>query len=223
MTQTMMPATREMAMEFGSFMALILKKSQELEDPQSCSFYRPSCPSISLQNYAERLVEYLPVSPECFVIAATYITRLESIVTERTAHRLMITAIVMAVKNQDDQRPTMRFFSNIGGVEPSELIEMEKELARLLDFRTFVQPEQYESAAMSLRALIKSHCLLEVAQEQVAKAHNDSTAPSTKLGFKGAASRFHISKKRFFKTRQTKVMNCTTTNSGPAPCVVWAH
>eukprot|EP01065_Artemidia_motanka_P009191 TRINITY_DN14694_c0_g1_i1.p1 TRINITY_DN14694_c0_g1~~TRINITY_DN14694_c0_g1_i1.p1 ORF type:complete len:333 (+),score=100.06 TRINITY_DN14694_c0_g1_i1:261-1259(+) len=65
-------------------------------------------------------------------------------ITSRNAHRLLLSAIVVAAKVEDDMQMRNSFFSVIGGLPASELFEMEKNLLRLLDFDVLVRPERLQ-------------------------------------------------------------------------------
>ena len=65
-------------------------------------------------------------------------SHVEMAVTSLTVHRLVITAVMLAVKLMDDKYYSNAFYAKIGGVSPSELNHMELEMLRMLDYRTFV-------------------------------------------------------------------------------------
>jgi len=122
-------------------------------------FHSPFTPSVSLDKYMERLVQYMHCSLECFVIASLLLTRLEesyanaTIITPATMHRLMLATAVVAAKTQEDVFLDNRYYSEVGGVTLDEMNRLETFLLDRLQFRVFVSPEQYSVCLASLSSL----------------------------------------------------------------------
>ena len=73
----------------------------------STIFHGLQAPGISIEQYLERVFRYAHCSPACFVIAYIYLDRIINSrralpITSLNVHRLLITAIMVAAKFNDD-------------------------------------------------------------------------------------------------------------------------
>lgn len=69
-------------------------------------FHGSQAPSVSIQQYVDRIFKYSGCSPSCFVIAHIYVDRFiqrtNLHLTSLTVHRLLITSVMVAAKFMDD-------------------------------------------------------------------------------------------------------------------------
>lgn len=65
--------------------------------------------------------------------------------TERTAHRLVFTSLVLATKQQDDFFWTNKYYGQCGGVDCKSVNEMELAFLRLLEWKSHVTKEVFEN------------------------------------------------------------------------------
>lgn len=77
------------------------------QQSQPTIFHGLQAPSISIEQYLERVFRYAHCSPSCFVIAHIYLDRIINSrralpITSLNVHRLLITAIMVAAKFNDD-------------------------------------------------------------------------------------------------------------------------
>ena len=65
-------------------------------------FHGTKAPTLSIQQYVERIYKYSKCSPSCFVVAYIYIERYlqrpDAYLTSSNVHRLLITSIMIAAK-----------------------------------------------------------------------------------------------------------------------------
>lgn len=88
----------------------IQKNERTLESSQAKDvitvFHGLRAPSLSIQQYLERIYKYSCCSPACFVIAHVYIDRYiertNLYITSLNIHRLIITSVMVAAKFMDD-------------------------------------------------------------------------------------------------------------------------
>lgn len=118
-------------------------------------FAGTSEPSISIGMYLEHLARGFQCSRACFVIAIVYIDRLvqrhrDFRLNSLNVHRIALTALLIAVKFQDDKFFANLYYANVGGVKTQELNSLEVRLLRLLDYRLHVQPEEFERYLLAL-------------------------------------------------------------------------
>jgi hypothetical protein len=70
-------------------------------------FHGTRAPSISIQQYVERIFKHNSCSPSCFVVAYIYLEkflqRTGAYLTSLNAHRLLITSTMVAAKTLDDE------------------------------------------------------------------------------------------------------------------------
>jgi len=118
-----------------------------LEPPTK--FHGKRVPMISLPAYICRLRQYFHCSLECFVLAFIYIDRLvqkksEVTVCAVTAHRLTLSALVLAAKFQDDVFYTNTFYARVGGLNVSEVNYLELQMLKWSDWKVNVTMQEFE-------------------------------------------------------------------------------
>ena len=106
-------------------------------------------PSISLFLYIQRTMRYLPATVDTFIVALIYIDRVLSFnpevrLTIYNAHRLFITAVLIASKYLDDLFYTNVFFSKVGGISPHEMNRLEIEFLAAVRFSLYVKLEMFQ-------------------------------------------------------------------------------
>jgi len=92
------------------------------------TFHAKLPPSISILNYLQRIVKYIPCSTECFVLGLVYIDRIiqkhAQLITINSfnVHRLVISSILVASKFNDDNPYNNAFYARVGGFQLQKLI-----------------------------------------------------------------------------------------------------
>ena len=94
---------------------------------------------ISISAYLARQHAYCPHSPGVYLTAAHYIHRLCIVdrilpATNRTVHRLSLAATRIAAKALEDNKWSQQRVAQVGGVSPTQLLNLEVALCFLLDF-----------------------------------------------------------------------------------------
>lgn len=92
---------------------------------------------------------YSPCSVECFVLALVYVDRIMQanwrfLLTSLNVHRLLLTAVMTAVKYHDDCSYNNAYYAKVGGIPLGELNALEVELLFLLGFDLHVSGEVFE-------------------------------------------------------------------------------
>jgi len=127
------------------------------EEGRTC-FHAKSMPKVSLVWYLQRMRKNLPCSDCCFAVALVYMDRVAQrdrglVATEWTCHRLV--ALMLAFRFWDDpgeEYHNNEWFAKLGGIRPTEMAELEIGFLRLLDWRLFVTPEEFEFYVERLRS-----------------------------------------------------------------------
>lgn len=112
------------------------------------SFYSAFKQPFGLDFYVRRLVQYTNCSASVFIVAMVYLDRLQQRVPSlrlsmMNVHRLLITAVVLAVKNLDDELYANSYYARVGGLTTDELNRLESSMLNLLDWRLNVTPETF--------------------------------------------------------------------------------
>ncbi|KAK1867819.1 hypothetical protein I4F81_010318 [Pyropia yezoensis] len=120
------------------------------DDPLS-QFFSSSRQPFTLLYYVRRLVTHTRCSRSAYVAAFVYLDRLAAAapslaVRTMNVHRLVLTALVVAVKVLDDDVYSAAYYCRVGGI-PSvgEYVALEATLLRLLDFRVAVGVDVYRA------------------------------------------------------------------------------
>ncbi len=106
-------------------------------------------------------------------MAYAYVLRLEAmsprgtvLVTSRSAHRVLLVALVLAIKFLDDQYYSNGYYANVGGVELEELNELERRMLVGLDHRLWVEPDEIEELEADLTRTMQEREAMEQRMEQ---------------------------------------------------------
>ncbi|CAD8212765.1 unnamed protein product [Paramecium octaurelia] len=131
----------------SGFLEQLIEQSEGL-DVKDSLFHSQKVPSITLENYMSRILRYTKCSEECLIIAFIYLGRIQELNQElqlnrQSAHRLLLIAIVLAIKYQDDDIFKNEYYAKVGGITMWELNDMEEQFLELLDYKLFVQQDLY--------------------------------------------------------------------------------
>ncbi|KAG8389349.1 hypothetical protein BUALT_Bualt02G0220000 [Buddleja alternifolia] len=118
-------------------------------------FHGLRAPSLSIQQYIDRIFKYSCCSPSCFIIAQIYvdryIQRTNLYLTSLNIHRLLITGIMVAAKFMDDAFFNNAYYARVGGVSTEELNRLEMKFLFGLDFRLHVSVQTFRKYCSVLK------------------------------------------------------------------------
>ncbi|OMP05071.1 Cyclin P/U [Corchorus olitorius] len=147
-----------------SILASLLEKSVEKNDMDSetvdikdgvAIFHGLRAPTISIQQYIDRIFKYGGCSPSCFVIAYIYVDRFVQQtnvhLTSLNVHRLLITSVMVAAKFIDDAYFNNAYYARVGGVSTSEMNRLEMKFLFSLDFRLQVSVNTFQRYCSQLQ------------------------------------------------------------------------
>jgi len=111
-------------------------------------FHTVRAPSISISDYLQRIHKYFMCSDECFVMALVYMDRASKgntsmTVCDLTVHRLLIIAVMIAVKFHDDLYYSNEYYAKVGGMSLKEANTLEVAWIKALNWNLVVSPEEY--------------------------------------------------------------------------------
>jgi hypothetical protein len=124
-------------------------------------FFSKVAPQFTVSDYLKRQHAYCPHSPGVYLTAAHYIHRLcisERVlpVTNRTVHRLFLAATRIAAKALEDNKWSQQRVAQVGGVRPTQLLNLEVALCFLLDFELGVDAKGLAKSMFALQLAGKS-------------------------------------------------------------------
>jgi hypothetical protein len=119
-------------------------------------YHSQSIPDIQLQQYLGRLAQYTRCSEESLILCLIYIDkcieieRLKPIdrklqIDSHSVHRVLLIALISAIKYFDDAYFSLKHYSTIGGVDVGELTELELDFLFRIQFDLFVPKSQFEA------------------------------------------------------------------------------
>jgi len=154
----------------GKFVEVLCDQSERITtDPEENPFFLNHPPPISMPDFAERLQKYFACSPESFVVASLYLRRLYAVRSDlfnpRSAHKLFLTTLTVAVKFTDDVSCKQSHYARCGGIEVEELNALETKVLRELAFNLFVSTEQYNQSISILNHVV-SNLFAGMAEQQ---------------------------------------------------------
>ncbi|CAO2039906.1 unnamed protein product [Urochloa humidicola] len=119
--------------------------------PAAASAFRATTkPGISVRAYMARIARFAGCSPACYVVAYVYLDRLlrrgrrlALAVDSYSVHRLLITAVLAAVKFMDDICYNNAYFAKVGGISLVEMNYLEVDFLFGVGFDLNVTPETF--------------------------------------------------------------------------------
>ncbi|GJN02179.1 hypothetical protein PR202_ga19503 [Eleusine coracana subsp. coracana] len=117
--------------------------------PPASAFRATARPDISVRAYMARIARFAGCSPACYVVAYVYLDRLlrrggrRLAVDSYTVHRLLITAVLAAVKFMDDICYNNAYFARVGGISLPEMNYLEVDFLFSVGFDLNVSPETF--------------------------------------------------------------------------------
>lgn len=110
---------------------------------------------MPLPDFLRRVHKYTRFSCECLLLAIIYVDRYNLseatfTLSHRNIHKLMLTALLLAAKYQDDFYYDNKAFEFAGGVNALHLLQLELELFQKLDFRLFVEAHEFQELSQKL-------------------------------------------------------------------------
>ncbi|MBA0832024.1 hypothetical protein Goarm_016440 [Gossypium armourianum] len=118
-------------------------------------FHGLRVPTISIQQYIDRIFKYARCSPSCFLVAYIYLDRFgqqtDVQLTSRNVHRLLITSVMVAAKFIDDTYFNNAYYARVGGISTAELNRLEMKFLLSLDFRLQVSINTFQRYCLQLQ------------------------------------------------------------------------
>jgi hypothetical protein len=110
-------------------------------------FMLKNIPSISIKDFLLRLIKYSKICESTLIIMLIYIDRIchryNFKITYHNIYKLMIIAMVIAIKYNEDEIYPSDFYSKIGGISKNEMNNLEYEFVCMIDFKLFISEDLF--------------------------------------------------------------------------------
>ena len=104
-------------------------------------------PSITIKDYLERLYKYSKMNISTVILLLIYIDRITNInkfkLTYYIIHKLILSSMVVAIKYNEDDYFSIKYYAKLGGIPKAEMINLEFYFVTLLNFNLFVKIELF--------------------------------------------------------------------------------
>ena len=104
-------------------------------------------PSITIKDYLERLYKYSKINISTVILLLIYIDRISNInkfkLTYYIIHKLILSSMVVAIKYNEDDYFSIKYYAKLGGISKAEMINLEFYFVTLLNFNLFVKIELF--------------------------------------------------------------------------------
>ena len=131
-----------------SLISIISKKAQIKNEIKKTPFDHDHMPKISIYDYLLRIQKYSNAENNTIILAIIYIDRICNktglILNKYNIHRILISAILVAIKYNEDQIYDNVYFSKVAGVPVSELNYLERKFLEIINYDLFVSDELFK-------------------------------------------------------------------------------
>ena len=118
------------------------KKYKNFKNEFIKPFLTKAIPPISIKDYIEHLYKYTNISSSTIVVMLIYIERLCNIckckLTYFNIHKLILSSFIVASKYNEDEYYSPKFYSKIGGVTKTEIVNLEFSFITFINFNLFI-------------------------------------------------------------------------------------
>jgi hypothetical protein len=102
---------------------------------------------IKIQDYLERLYKYGRMNISTILLMLIYIDRLCNInkikLSYEIIHKLMLASLIVAIKYNEDEMNSLKFYAQLGGVSITELEYLEICFVTCINFNLFIKEDIY--------------------------------------------------------------------------------
>lgn len=147
--------------EIANLIEEIITKNKEFitkKAPLSRVFEGKKTTSVTVSRYVTRLVKYFANEPSSLVICLIYMDRIceitEMKLTLENFHRLFLTALVIAIKYNEDKYFSNSFYAKIGGISLEDFNRLESAFVNSIEFFLYVEEEIFSKYVTYLKNLM---------------------------------------------------------------------
>lgn len=120
---------------------------EKVSSQKNQSFTSYNKPSLSIREYLMRIQYYSEAEDNTFIVGLIYIDRVSElssiILTPYNIHRVLFTALFLAIKYNEDVNFDDIFYSKVSGMGIKEVKKLERDFVDLIGFQFFVKKEEF--------------------------------------------------------------------------------
>lgn len=144
--------TNELSQLLSSILSRTVKYAPSYTQRWKTCFFMDKCPSISIEDYLNRLVKYARLSETeligILIIIDRYLThpnqrRTHQSLNSLNAHTLIGAAMVLAQKNFSDTSYSMSYYAEVTAISKAHLVSLEKNLFSAIDRHLFTTANDF--------------------------------------------------------------------------------
>ena len=133
------------------------KDKSEIINKNIKPFMTQNIPSMSIKDYLLRLSRFTKMSESTIIIILIYIDRISNLnnfrLTYRNIYKLILSAMVVAIKYNEDIFYSSSIYAKLGGLSISELNYLEFEFLILIKFSLFIEKDLFDKYKNNLLSL----------------------------------------------------------------------
>ena len=133
------------------------KDKSEIINKNIMPFMTQNIPSMSIKDYLLRLSQFTKMSESTIIIILIYIDRISNLnnfrLTYRNIYKLILSAMIIAIKYNEDLFFSSAIYAKLGGLSVSELNYLEFQFLILIKFSLFIENDLYDKYKNNLLSL----------------------------------------------------------------------
>lgn len=133
------------------------KDKSEIINENIIPFMTKNIPSMSIKDYLLRLSQFTKMSESTIIIILIYIDRISNInnfrLTYKNIYKLILSAMVVAIKYNEDLFYSSAIYAKLGGLSVSELNYLEFQFLILIKFSLFIENDLFDKYKNNLLSL----------------------------------------------------------------------
>ncbi|CAI9768250.1 unnamed protein product [Fraxinus pennsylvanica] len=136
--------------------------SRHLDSQKISIFHGLTRPTISVNDYLQRIFKYAYCSPSCYITAYIYLDRFAKKqpllpINSFNVHRLLITSVLVSAKFMDDIFYNNAYYAKVGGISTEEMNLLEVDFLFGLGFQLNVTPQTFHTYCCYIQREILQH------------------------------------------------------------------
>jgi hypothetical protein len=133
------------------------KDKSEIINKNIIPFMTQNIPSMSIKDYLLRLSQFTKMSESTIIIILIYIDRISNLnnfrLTYRNIYKLILSAMIIAIKYNEDLFFSSAIYAKLGGLSVSELNYLEFQFLILIKFSLFIENDLFDKYKNNLLSL----------------------------------------------------------------------
>ena len=109
--------------------------------PLKC-FYSKNIPLITIKDYLEHIYKYTKINTSTIILILIYIDKICNIhkckLCYYNIHKLILGSMIIAIKYNEDENYSQKFYAKIGGVTLAEICNLEYNFLSLINYNLYV-------------------------------------------------------------------------------------